>query len=267
MKNIAFKYGNISFNVKGKGRAIVLLHGFLESKEIWSSYAEKLSRVYKVIMVDLPGHGHSDCFGYVHHMELMAQSVKAVLDSLHLRRYILVGHSMGGYAALAFAELYTENLKGLLLFHSTALADSREKKRDRERAIEFVKKNPEVYAREATKKLFSPLNADLFRDKVEFAQSISTTTSQQGIIAALEGMKIRKNKEGVLRQANYPVMFIAGKLDNTILYEKIKPLFAHEKNTYTQTLENAGHMGFFEAETETVRSTKKFARVCFRTPY
>jgi pimeloyl-ACP methyl ester carboxylesterase len=266
MQEVNFKYGKIAFKVKGKGRAVVLLHGFLESADIWSGYAEKLSRVYKVILIDLPGHGQSDCFGYVHRMELMAQGVKAVLDKLHLRRYILIGHSMGGYAALAFAELYSEHVKGLVLFHSTALGDTREKKKDREKAIEFVKRNPEVYAREATKKLFAPLNVDLFRDKVEFAQDISTSTSQQGIIAALEGMKVRKNREVVLKFSSYPVMFIVGKLDTTIPLERIKPLFALAKNTYTQTLENSGHMGFFEAETETIRATKKFARVCFRSP-
>ena len=267
MKYITFKYGKIAFKVKGKGRAIVLLHGFLESSEIWTAYAEKLSRVYKVIVIDLPGHGQSDCFGYVHRMELMAQSVKAVLDSLHLRRYILVGHSMGGYVSLAFAAMYPENMKGLVLFHSIALPDTKEKRKDREKAIEFVKKNPATYAKEATKKLFAPLSIDFFRDKVELAQTISTSTPQQGIIAALEGMKVRKNREGVLKNSTFPVLFIAGKLDTTIPYERIRTQFALAKNTYTQILENAGHMGFFEAESETVRATKKFARVCFRTPY
>lgn len=267
MPSIDFKYGKIAYKVKGKGRAIVLIHGFLESGAIWSSYAEKLSRVYKVVLVDLPGHGQSDCFGYVHRMELMAESVKAVMDKLHLRRYVVVGHSMGGYVALAFAEHYAENVKGLVLFHSTAYPDSREKRKDRDKAIEFVKRNPEVYAKEATRKLFAPLNTELFRDKVEFAQSISTATSQQGIIAALEGMKVRKNREVVLKFAPYPVMLIAGKLDTTIPFDRIKPLFLLAKSTYTQVLENSGHMGFFEAETETIRSTKKFARVCFRTPY
>ncbi len=267
MPKVPFNYGNIFYTVKGKGRAIVLLHGFLESSEIWSSYAENLSKVYKVILIDLPGHGHSECFGYMHRMELMAKSVKAVLDSLHLRKYIVLGHSMGGYVALAFAEKYSENIKGLILFHSTAYPDSREKKKDREKAIEFVKLYPKEFAKEATKKLFAPLNVDLFRDKVELAQRISTTTPQQGIIAALEGMKVRKSREVVLRNSTYPVLFIAGKLDITIPFDRIKPLFSVAKNTYVQSLESAAHMGFFEAEMETTRATKKFARVCFRTPY
>ena len=267
MPFVDFKYGKVHYAVRGKGRAIVLLHGFMESGEIWNEFAKRLSRSYKVVLIDLPGHGKTDCFGYVHKMDLMAKSVKAVLDSLHLRKYILIGHSMGGYVSLAFAELFAENIKGLCLFHSTAMADSKEKKADRNRAIEFVKKHPIEYTQEATKKLFSPLNAELFRDKVEFAQSISAATSQQGIIAALEGMKIRKGKENVLKLAKYPVLFIAGKLDTTIPYEKVKPQFLLAKNTYIQTLESAAHMGFFEAETETTKSVKKFARVCFRTPY
>ena len=80
-------------------------------------------------------------------------------------------------------------------------------------------------------------------------------------------MKIRKGKENVLKLAKYPVLFIAGKLDTTIPYEKVKPQFLLAKNTYIQTLESAAHMGFFEAETETTKSVKKFARVCFRTSY
>ena len=161
---------------------------------------------------------------------------------------------MGGYVSLAFAKKYPVNMKGLVLFHSTSLPDSREKKKDREKAIEFVKKNHVIYAKEATKKLFAPLNRELFRDKVEFAESISTATSQQGIIAALEGMKVRKNREDVLKMSSYPVMYIAGKLDATIPYDRIKPLLSIAKNTYVQTLENAGHMGFFEAEAETAFS-------------
>ena len=267
MPSVQFKYGKIAYSLKGKGRAIVLLHGFMESSEVWNAYAQKLSKGYKVVMIDLPGHGKSDCFGYVHKMELMAHAVKAVLDSLHLRRYILIGHSMGGYTSLAFAELFPENMKGLVLFHSTALNDSKEKKADREKAIEFVKKYPVEYAEEATKKLFAPLNLDLFRDKVDLALSISKTITQQGIIAALEGMKVRKNREVVLKFASYPVLFIAGKLDTIIPLERLQPLFSLPKQSYTQILPTAAHMGFFESESETIRISRKFARLCFKSSY
>ena len=96
-KYIKFKEGRIAYTSSGKGRAIVLLHGFLGSASIWEQTKNALSKQFKVICIDLPGHGESDCFGYMHSMELMAQSVKAVMDKLRFKKYVLVGHSMGGY--------------------------------------------------------------------------------------------------------------------------------------------------------------------------
>ena len=108
-----FKFGKIAFTVNGKGRAVVLLHGFLGSSQTWELMTEALSKNFKVICIDLPGHGQSECFGYTHSMELMAQSVKAVMDTLRLKKYVIIGHSMGGYTGLAFAELYPDFLRGL----------------------------------------------------------------------------------------------------------------------------------------------------------
>jgi pimeloyl-ACP methyl ester carboxylesterase len=124
LKTCLYKGEKVFFTDTGKGRVVVLLHGFLGSKQIWKKTAENLARSYRVISIDLPGHGQSPCYGYVHSMELMAKCVKAVMDSLRLKRYVIVGHSMGGYAALAFADLFPDNLRGLCLFHSTAYPES-----------------------------------------------------------------------------------------------------------------------------------------------
>ena len=141
MQHAEYKEGKVYYTEAGKGRAIVLLHGFMESLHIWDDYAKELSKRYRVICIDLPGHGKSDCFGYVHSMELMADAVNAVLEKLNLRKIFLAGHSMGGYTGLAFAEKYPDKIKGLCLFHSTANADSEERKENRNRALEIVKKN------------------------------------------------------------------------------------------------------------------------------
>src|ERR1035437_2147572 len=116
-----FRNIKVRYSDKGKGRVIVLLHGFLESLEIWEELSAKLSKRFRVIAIDLPGHGQTPVIGYIHSMELMAECVKAVMDSLDLRKYVVVGHSMGGYAALAFAELFPQRVAGLCIFHSTAL--------------------------------------------------------------------------------------------------------------------------------------------------
>jgi pimeloyl-ACP methyl ester carboxylesterase len=127
LKTADFKKEKVSFLDKGKGRVVVLLHGFLGSSQLWEKTIADLSKSYRVIAIDLPGHGKTPCFGYAHSMDLMAKCVKAVMDSLRLKKYVIIGHSMGGYAGLAFADLFPDHLKGLCLFHSSSYPDSDEK--------------------------------------------------------------------------------------------------------------------------------------------
>jgi len=155
MAFVGFRGGKIHYRAEGKGRAIVLLHGFLGNMQVWENLLPSLIKRYKVILIDLPGHGLTENFGYVHKMDLMAEAVKAVLHELQLRRYVLIGHSMGGYVSMAFAEKYMDNLRGLVLFHSSAFADSEEKKLDRDKAIKVAKRHKEKYLKESLKKLLS----------------------------------------------------------------------------------------------------------------
>ena len=111
MNQIFYKNTKISYSDIGKGTTIVLLHGFLENKNMWQKFVTDLSPKYRVITIDLLGHGESECLGYVHSMEDNADVVHAVLSELRIRKAIFVGHSMGGYVALAFAELYPSKHK------------------------------------------------------------------------------------------------------------------------------------------------------------
>lgn len=258
-----FKQEKIAFTQKGKGRCIVLLHGFLESKTTWADYVDALSKKFKVVAIDLPGHGNSASYGYVHTMELMAETVKALLDYLRLKKYVLVGHSMGGYVALAFAENYPDYIKGLVLFHSTAAADTDEKKYDRDKAIRLVKRTPHKYIAEAVKRLFAAHNLEKLADKVKLAQDIAMQTTQQGIIDALEGMKIRPNREVVLKFVSYPILFINGKYDLVIPYENIQHQLQLAHQIETLLLENSGHMGFFEEPEKSLKALNKFVRKSF----
>ncbi len=263
MADIKFKYGNVHYTVQGKGRAIILLHGFLESHAVWHDFAKDLSKSYRVICIDLPGHGKTDCFGYIHTMELMAECVKTVLSKLRLTKYILVGHSMGGYVSLAFAEKYSDNVKGLVLFHSTAASDTEEKKADRERAIKACKRNHNLYVREAINKLFAPDNIALFPKEIKKVQDIAVATTNQGIIDCLEGMKVRSNREVILKFAPFPVLFINGGKDAVIPYENIQHQLQLASRTETLLLPDAGHMGFIEARDTSQKAIRKFARKAF----
>ena len=114
----------------------------------------------RAICIDLPGHGQSDCIGYIHTMEEMAEAVFAVVKHLRLRKISIVGHSMGGYVALALAEREPDMLRSLTLYHSTASADSMWKKQDRKRAIELIKKNHKSFIRASIPLLFRPVTAN-----------------------------------------------------------------------------------------------------------
>ena len=140
MKTLHYKNTSIAFTDTGKGTAIVLLHGFLENQSMWNALVPVLSQKYRVITIDLLGHGQTEPMGYLQTMEDNADAVHEVLSSLRLRKAVFIGHSMGGYVALAYAELYPESVKGLVLLNSTAKEDSPERKTNRDRAIIAVKK-------------------------------------------------------------------------------------------------------------------------------
>jgi pimeloyl-ACP methyl ester carboxylesterase len=129
----------IRYRITGQGHCVVLIHGYLENMEIWNDYANALSGQYRVLVLDLPGHGKSACNMESVPMDYMADCLKLLMDQLSIARAALVGHSMGGYMALSFAERYPERLAGLCLLHSTPNADSPDKRDARLREIDLVR--------------------------------------------------------------------------------------------------------------------------------
>ena len=130
--------GNLS------NKTLVFLHGFLEDSTVWNALSKSLSDTYKILCIDLLGHGKTPTIAPIHTMEMMADEVKAVLDYENITQCTLVGHSMGGYVALAFAERFPKNVEGLVLLNSTPLPDSEEKKANRDRVLKVIEKEKEV---------------------------------------------------------------------------------------------------------------------------
>ena len=120
-------------------RCVVLLHGYLESMFVWDDFVPLLYKRVRVVTLDLPGHGISEVRGECHSMEYLADVVRDALQALGIARCTLVGHSMGGYVALAFCERHPEMLDGLVLFSSTPNADTEEKRENRRREIALVR--------------------------------------------------------------------------------------------------------------------------------
>lgn len=220
MKQLLYKNSLISYSDVGKGTAVVLLHGFLENQAMWDAFVPEWSKKNRIITIDLLGHGNSECLGYVHAMEDNADMVHEVLTKLHIRKAVFVGHSMGGYVALAFAELYPDYLKGLVLLNSTSKADSDERKKNRDRAIKLVKKEYTTFIRISIANLFSSSNQERLKAVVEKVIAEALKTPLQGIVASLEGMKIRKDREVLLHFAPYKIMLILGKKDAVLNYNE-----------------------------------------------
>jgi pimeloyl-ACP methyl ester carboxylesterase len=264
MPYCTYKEGKIFYAEAGKGRAVVLLHGFMESAAIWNYQALALSKKYRVVLLDLPGHGQSDCFGYVHTMELMAGAVKSVLNHLQIRKSVMIGHSMGAYVALAFAELFPDDLRGLVLFHSTALADSEQKSKDRLKAIRVVKKAKEKFISEALTKLFDP-NFEAIEKGKKYLFKMAEKNSVQGIVAALEGMRIRKNREVVIRFGSFKSIFIAGKGDLLIPFESIQTQVKDAEVATLLVLNKSGHLGMIEEPETSLKYLEQAIRFSYKT--
>lgn len=253
----------INYAKAGKGHCIVFLHGFLENLTIWDDFAAELADDYKVIQIDLPGHGKTDVFGKTHSMTLMASAVNTVLEKEGIHDAIIVGHSMGGYVALEYAKNFSHVVKGLCLFNSSALADSKIKKEERTRVIKVLQRNAAKFIEEAIPHLFTPSNQVKLKALIDELVIEAKENPVDGIIACTLGMRDREDSLEYLRTIKYPLLFVVGRQDPIIPFEKYKEqIFAGDSiNVYVSA--HCGHMGFIEDRDGTFDSLKNFITYCW----
>lgn len=258
MKLHQYKNIKIAYTDSGKGTAMVLLHGFLENQHMWQVSIPEFSKKHRVITIDLLGHGQTESLGYLHTMEDQADMIHDVLSHLRIRKAVFVGHSMGGYIALAFAELYPEFMKGLVLLNSTSRADNEERKTNRDRAIKAVKKDYTAFVRLSIANLFSENKRDVLIETIEKVKLEALKTPLQGIVAALEGMKIRKDREVLLHFSQYPKLLILGEKDPVLNYAENRDQIENT-NVVLVTLPD-GHMSLIENQSEVLKAIVEFMK-------
>jgi pimeloyl-ACP methyl ester carboxylesterase len=258
-----FKGAAIKIVDEGSGIPVVLLHGYLESSEIWKSLSDELKQYFRIIRIDIPGHGESGILHKIQSMEQLAEATRFILDALFIDRCVLIGHSMGGYVTLAFTELYKERLLGFSLFHSTPFPDTLEKKQSRDKEIELVKQNKkDLIINTNVSKVFADDNLDMLQEDVEWVKEIARKTSDEGIIAALEGMKLRPDRSEIIRKSNIPFMLILGKKDNHIPFENMMSRIEVNQSGEINVLEYSGHIGFIEEPKKSAELIKSFVQKC-----
>jgi pimeloyl-ACP methyl ester carboxylesterase len=244
--------------------ALVFLHGFCESKELWAKFTEPLQQKFRIIALDLPGFGDNTSQVEDYSMEGMADHVKYQLDILKVKNCILIGHSMGGYVSMAFAEKYGSMLKGLCLFHSSALPDTNEKKENRDKTIEFVEKHGvDKFMQTFVEPLFFVENRKKLRKEIDLMIEIGKATPKDSITKGLAAMRDRPDRKDVLKKVKFPVLFIFGKEDGAVPLDKALEQCHLPHNSMVNFLAKTGHMGMFERTYETRKGIEKFAETIY----
>ena len=249
--NFVFSYLDKTFyatDYRGTGPLLILIHGYLENKNMWQALAPSLTAHWRVLSLDLPGHGNAPNLSCPHSMDTMADLIHCLLQHLGASKAGLVGHSMGGYVALAFAERYPQKLQSLILLNSSPWPDSPERRASRERAIALVKRNREGYLRQAIPLLFAPESRARCASAIEQAVQSAQKMNTQAIIAALYGMQMRPDRERVLRELSCPVLLVAAKKDPILEHEKLRQLAAETGVKWLSL--PLGHMSHLEAPAE-----------------
>jgi len=252
-------YGEIHYQIDGNGFPVVFLHGYLESREIWNDFIPEFLSSFQTIRIDIPGHGKSTVnFGMLT-TEDMATSIQQVLESLSIKSAAFVGHSMGGYAALAFADLFPDMVKGLVLLHSHPNADSQGKIADRIADVERVEMGlfPDI-VNDSIPRLFSNDNVIRFSDSIEHSKSIALKTPEIGVIAALRGMAARKDRNHIIHNLAVPAIMIFGAKDNLISAEMANAIALKHPKCQVLWLSESGHMGFIEEKHQTASAIMSF---------
>lgn len=260
-KQLSINNKNVSFTDQGKGETIVLLHGYLESLEIWEAFATQLAKNYRVLCFDIPGHGESETISEQHTMEILAETLSEALQQSDMKKCFMMGHSMGGYVTLMFHKLYPEKLHGLSLFHSHPFADSKETKKKRMREISLVQDGKkDLIAKVNIPNAFADCNLEKFKESVDIATQIALHTPTKGIIANLYAMMNRPDLSESLRKTEKPFLYIAGKKDNYISFKDLASEVKLPVKSEFCVLEQSGHMGFVEERDHSLNVTINFLK-------
>ena len=231
-------------HVTGKGPVLVLLHGFLCSSLIWEKIIPLFKKEYKLILIDLPGHGRSPDL-YANSIEMMAKLVFKTLTERGIKKFSIIGHSMGGYVAMELAHQYVSLIENIILLNSTPYADTNEKRINRNRAIKAVQDRHEIFVRQFIPALFSKANIVTCKNDIRCLQEEATKVNTDTIINGLEAMRDRKALLNELPK-HLTLNLILGREDPVVDAKSLLALLSDVSNVNLKVIKGSGHMSFYE---------------------
>lgn len=242
----------LAYTIQGEGQAVLWLHGLALDSTLWADFVPLFRDGYKHIVLDEPGFGKSSEIIAPNSIDAIAKQVKEVLDSEGISKVSVIGHSMGGYIALALIDLYPGLVSRLCLFHSQLFADDAAKKADRKKLIAFIEKNgTELWMREFYAGLFAEGNRNRLSSTIKLFTDKGIQYNKQSVINTIEALMNRPDRTQVLEQFEGPVLFIVGKLDTAIAEKNSLAQLDIPDVSFVEMLEDVAHMGIFEAPAET----------------
>jgi pimeloyl-ACP methyl ester carboxylesterase len=241
--------------IRGKGRPLIFLHGFPMHQGIWDSFSDHFISSYATVTLDLPGFGKSDPLPDSFTLEDVAAEVISFIEIHKLHNPVVIGHSMGGYVALAMIAKRTDLMGGVILFHSTALADSAERKESRNKVIEFVNKNG---AKEFTTNFIAPLFADPQHAEIERIRQIAATTVKGTVVGYTKAMRDRPDRVKTIRTYEKPTLYLVGSKDAGIPVTSIYQQAEDCKKCEIYVMDNVAHMGMIESPALAAARIKDF---------
>lgn len=255
----------LSYRKTGEGPAVVLLHGFPEDGSLWERIWGSLSLHFTVIIPDLPFAGESTFTGGSLSIPDMAKSVKLVMDAEGIDKAVLAGHSMGGYTAFNFADVYPDRIAGLSAVHSFAFADDEAKKETRRKSIELMKKpgGSEAFVRQMIPGLFAKGFKQQHPDMVEEQISRAMKMKPDSLIAFYNAMIMREDKTGILEEATYPLQWIVGKEDTIATEDKVLKQAMLAGTNFVSVYADCAHMSMIEKPEQLIDDLIRFSKYCF----
>lgn len=266
MKEVIFstkEFDEVYYTVHGSGEVIVLLHGFPMDGQLWNKVVSELSEKYCLIIPDFPGCGRSTYDSDDITVEDMALFVKQILLNEGVDKAIIAGHSMGGYATMAFAELYPEMLKGIGLIHSFATADSEEKKEQRIKSIELFRKGGSVpFVRQMIPALFAESTKKILNDEINELTERAILTKANNLEAFYKAMINRGDRTRIFNKVNVPVLWIIGREDGIANPRNLIQQTSLSNVNFVYVYNNCGHMSMIETPQKMCSDLISFADYC-----
>lgn len=238
----------IHINITGNGnKLLIFLHGFLETQYIWDEFAPLFDKDHQVLTLDLPGHGLTGFNPIENSMDFCADVIFETMKLLSFEKASFIGHSMGGYVAIRFAQKYADKCESIALINSGPFADSQEKKSDRLREIEVIKAG-KILSLTALSipKMFAESNLKKFSSKIDEIIEITEVHDPSGIISSIKGLMSRDDSLEFLKSLQIPALMVAGERDRFINIDKIEYLKEELPNFKFVILKESGHIAFIE---------------------